>query len=340
MLNQKKYFKINLMLFLFGVFLIFILGMVQRYKIDENNRFLRVPKNLKIINLGSSHGLSNFVYPKGTNAYNLGFSAQVFFYDEAILRKYKSNLQSGGIVIIPISIFSFYKVYTVVSLSENDYSQNYYSFLDYTEIYKGNKNQQKLKKYFPLLYNGNDLKFVIKYFITNVLRGDFTPKKPSYPNDLSLEEKKVQADSTSLSHLAIDKYKDNNMPEIAMLHFKNIINICKENNLTPILITTPQTYLYNERIGENNYEERIYSKIKKVNELFQNELIYLDYSHDKRFENNLDLFSDDDHLNKKGAEIFTKIVLEDLGLTKDNQYIETLESYEKNVEIFKTKVSE
>ncbi|MGL5057877.1 MAG: hypothetical protein ACRC6A_11020 [Fusobacteriaceae bacterium] len=50
----------------------------------------------------------------------------------------------------------------------------------------------------------------------------------------------------------------------------------------------------------------------KVNESFQNELIYLDYSHDKRFKNNLDLFADDDHLNKKGAEIFTKIVLEDL----------------------------
>ncbi|MGL4999563.1 MAG: hypothetical protein ACRC5T_11390, partial [Cetobacterium sp.] len=65
-----------------------------------------------------------------------------------------------------------------------------------------------------------------------------------------------------------------------------------------------------------NYEERIYSKIKKVNEYFENELIYLDYSHDQRFENNLDLFSDDDHLNKKGAEIFTKIVLEDLKAKK------------------------
>ncbi|MGL5903203.1 MAG: hypothetical protein ACRCZO_11005, partial [Cetobacterium sp.] len=79
-----------------------------------------------------------------------------------------------------------------------------------------------------------------------------------------------------------------------------------------ILVTTPQTYLYNERIGKNNYEERIYSKIRKINELFENKLIYLDYSHDERFENNLDLFYDDDHLNKKGAEIFTKIVLEDL----------------------------
>ncbi|MGL4999401.1 MAG: hypothetical protein ACRC5T_10575 [Cetobacterium sp.] len=307
MLNQKKYFKINLILFLFGVFLIFILGMVQRYKVDENNRFLRVPKNLKIINLGSSHGQYGFVYPKESNGYNLGVSSQPFFYDEAILKKYKSNLQSGGVVLIPVSIFSFYMGDEI-----NEFSEGYYSFLDYKEIYEGNKNQQELKKNFPLLYNGNDLRAVIKYFITNISKGDFTPKEPIHPKNLTLEEKIVEADTTTARHLGVSDNKLNQPFEIAVNQVKDIITICKENNLIPILVTTPQTYLYNDRIGEKNYEERIYSKIKKVNESFQNELIYLDYSHDKRFENNLDLFADDDHLNRKGAEIFTKIVLEDL----------------------------
>ncbi|MGL6130910.1 MAG: hypothetical protein ACRCZ9_04755, partial [Fusobacteriaceae bacterium] len=299
-------------LFILGVFLIFILGMIERYKVDENNRFLRVPKNLKIINLGSSHGQYNFVYPKGTNAYNLGVSGQGFFYDEAILKKYKSNLEPNGIVFIPVSIFSFYKVYKVRRASDEYNSQQYYSFLNFREIYRSNKNQQKLKQIFPLLYNGKSFISVIKYFITNIFKGNLSPLDFTRPKILSLEDKIIEADRTLLLHLGIDDDIYNNMPEIAMSHFKNIIAICKENNLTPILVTTPQTYLYNERMGQNNYEERIYSKIRKVNKLFENKLIYLDYSHDKRFENNLDLFYDDDHLNKKGAEIFTKIVLEDL----------------------------
>ncbi|MGL5962438.1 MAG: hypothetical protein ACRCZ0_10895 [Cetobacterium sp.] len=312
MLNQKKYFRTNLILFILGVFLIFMLGMIERYKIDGNNRFLRVPKNLKIINLGSSHGQYGFVYPKDVNGYNLGMSAQVFFYDEIILNKYKSNLQANGVVLIPISIFSFYKVYRTISFSEETAASQYYSFLNSEQVYKANKNQQILKQNFPLLYNGKSLKLVIKYFITNILKGNFNPLEFPHPQTLPLDEKIIAAEKTVLEHLGTDDYKDNNMPEIAMSHFKNIIDMCKKNNLTPILVTTPQTYLYNERIGKDNYEERIYSKIRKVNELFENKLIYLNYSHDERFENNLDLFADDDHLNKKGAEIFTKIVLEDL----------------------------
>ncbi|MGL4867400.1 MAG: hypothetical protein ACRC34_03875 [Cetobacterium sp.] len=307
MLNQKKYFRTNLILFILGVFLIFILGMIERYKVDENNRFLRVPKNLKIINLGSSHGQYGFVYPKDVAGYNLGVSSQPFFYDEAILRKYKFNLKSGGIVLLPISIFSFYMGNEI-----SEYSERYYSFLDYSDIYNGNKTQQKLKNNFPLLYNGKSLIGVAKYFKSNIFKGNFNSLEFPHPKNLTLEEKIVEADTTTARHLGLNDKKFNQSFEIAIIQLKNIINMCKKNNLTPILVTTPQTYLYNERIGKNNYEERIYSKIRKINELFENKLIYLDYSHDERFENNLDLFADDDHLNKKGAEIFTKIVLEDL----------------------------
>ena len=35
---------------------------------------------------------------------------------------------------------------------------------------------------------------------------------------------------------------------------------------------------------------------------------YYDYSHDDRFYNNLDYFSDSDHLNEEGAAYFTDIL--------------------------------
>ena len=92
----------------------------------------------------------------------------------------------------------------------------------------------------------------------------------------------------------------------------DILEFCEERDFKPILISTPQTYLYNEQIGEKNYEERIYDNIKEIENKMNKKYLYLDYSHDERFINNLEYFSDDDHLNEKGAEYFTEILLNDI----------------------------
>ncbi|MGL5057878.1 MAG: hypothetical protein ACRC6A_11025, partial [Fusobacteriaceae bacterium] len=88
------------------------------------------------------------------------------------------------------------------------------------------------------------------YFITNILKGDFTPKEPVHPKNLILEEKIIEADTTTARHLGVSDNKLNQPFEVATTEVKDIITICKENNLIPILVTTPQTYLYNDRIGE------------------------------------------------------------------------------------------
>lgn len=119
---------------------------------------------------------------------------------------------------------------------------------------------------------------------------------------------------TALEHLGIgtENIKYHNDKNIGINLLKEILNFCEEKNFKPILISTPQTYLYNEQIGEENYQERIYDNIKEVENKMNKKYLYLDYSHDKRFINNLEYFSDDDHLNEKGAEYFTQILLNDL----------------------------
>ncbi|MEG0517033.1 MAG: hypothetical protein RR523_15440, partial [Cetobacterium sp.] len=62
------------------------------------------------------------------------------------------------------------------------------------------------------------------------------------------------------------------------------------------------------QVGDFNYRKRIKSKIGRL----KIKPIYLDYSHDARFERDLNLFLDDDHLNEKGAKKFTTIILNDL----------------------------
>lgn len=308
-MTQKKYLILKVTLFVFIFLGIFLFGNLYKYKIDENNKYLRVPNNLEIINLGSSHGQYGFRYNNSSKNYNLGSSSQPLYYDLEVLKKYKDNLVKGGVVIIPISVFSFYQGYEFLDLTDR-----YYSFLDFFQIYKGDKEQFYLKRYFPLLHTGKNSIEILKYFINCIKSRKILDIEMKYPNDLELEEKVKEADTTVARHLGISDKKLNQPVDIGIDKLVEILKFCKENNLEPILLTTPQTYLYNERVGISNYKERIYNNLEIVFSKVGYKVTYLDYSHDKRFENNLDLFFDDDHLNQKGAKKFTEIVLEELSL--------------------------
>ena len=269
---------------------------------SETNYFLRVPKEIEIVNLGSSHGMAGIKYPKEINGYNLALNSQTMYYDLKILQKYKNNIKKDGIVIIPISIFSFY------GLEDID-NNKYYNFLNYKDIENGKKNIDFLYKNFYIFYNGRILPGTIKFVIKSLINKKFDYQYYEL-KEKKWEEKDLinEAIETGKKHLAIK--------EVNISFVKEILDFCDNNNLKSVLVTTPQSYLYNNIIGEKNYQERIYDIIALLQK--EKDFIYLDYSHDKRFEREMELFYDDDHLNKKGANLFTKILLDDINkkLTK------------------------
>lgn len=298
--KEKQYFKI--ILILIALYVLFIYGVSQIYRnyISSYNKFLRVPEKLKVVNLGSSHGFYDIKYPKNVNGYNLALDSQNLYYDWKILKQYKNNLEERAVVIIPISIFSFYRD---KDLGDIDLNERYYNFLDYKDIYLGNKYKDFLIKKFYIFYNGKTIFTTLKFIIKSLINGKLEYRNNEWPSKkLTLEEKIKEADETTKRHMR--------RTEVHMEYIRNILELCKENNLVSILITTPQSYLYNERIEDKQYKERIYDKIEILKKEY--DFVYLDYSHDKRFENNLELFYDDDHLNEKGAEYFTGILLNDI----------------------------
>ena len=305
--NSKKFFIYNIVLNLL-VLLIFIFFnfIYTNYLCEENVKFLYLENskinNLKIVNVGSSHGHRNIKYSQNLNAYNLGASSQDFYYDLKILEKFKNKLGENCIVIIPISIFSFYNGNKLDNINKN-----YIPFLKRKDILNISRSEYFFEKYFSVIQSFSKRKKVLEF-----IRMSFKKKKMdrnfiTYRKDLSLEEKKMEAKKTAFYHLSI-----NESIEIEMNNLKNIIRFCEDNNFKPILISTPQTYLYNEEIGEKNYKERIYNNIKEIEKQLNKNYLYLDYSHDQRFENNLEYFFDDDHLNEKGAKFFTEILLNDI----------------------------
>ena len=89
----------------------------------------------------------------------------------------------------------------------------------------------------------------------------------------------------------------------------DIIDYCKERDITPVLITTPFSKYYRDLVSEDFLEE--FSSV--VNEIAtQTGTAYYDYSYDDRFRGNLEYFSDSDHLNEEGAAYFMQILEEEI----------------------------
>ncbi|MGL5355664.1 MAG: hypothetical protein ACRDAQ_03810 [Cetobacterium sp.] len=306
---MKKYFNNCIIVLLVGIVIIGILNNYILGKVDfEIEKYKKVPNNLKIINLGSSHTQNGIYYPQNLSAYNLGLAAQPLYYDFEILKKYSKKLEKKAIIIIPISIFTFYHGNDFMNLNDR-----YYNIVDYNQVFNKNYNSYFSNLIFGYWKDKANMKILLNYFKKCILEKKVLRIEKQYKQNLSQKEKEVQLNGKVKHHLSgiTDKLIPQN-PEISKNKLLEILNYTKQNNLIPVFITTPQTNLYNSKIVESIYKERIYDHLEDIKNKSGQNILYLDYSHDSRFENNLEYFYDVDHLNEKGAKLFTEIMLKDL----------------------------
>lgn len=303
----RKFVAVNIILSLIIVGGLFFLSYIYSNYVNKYSfKFLKLEKNinkeLEIINLGTSHTYNGIKYPEDIEGYNFGLPGQKFYYDYQILKKYSNRLEKNAIVIIPISIFSFYD-----ELETEEIDKNYVCFLKRNEVLHLESNEYFLLKYFSVTQPITRIKETIK-FIKNLeknkkLEESFLEKdKEIY----SLKEVENDAKNKKIAHLKTKKLK------VETEYLKKILKFCKMKKYKVVLITTPFTYLYNKEIDEENYKTKIYDNIKKLEIEMNEKFVYLDYSHDERFLYELKYFRDADHLNKKGAEYFTEILLNDI----------------------------
>ncbi len=291
----KKFVIYNIVLSLILLSTLYSLSWIWiNYKDENNIKFFQLErkniKNLKIINLGSSHTYYAIKYPLNINGYNLGLPSQNFYYDQKILFRYENKLAKNAIVIIPISIFSFYN-----GLNTEEIDKNYVSILNKKDILHLKNTEWFLLKYFSITQPFNKIfKIITKHGTLQ------------YHENYTFDKMKTDSLEATKRHL-----KENNS-KIDIQLLCSTLNFIKKRGYRVILITTPYTELYNIAVGENNFQKRIYDNIKKIENILGENFLYLDYSHDKRFVDNLDYFMDSNHLNEKGAEYFTKILLEDI----------------------------
>ena len=298
--KYKKLFLFNVIIIIFYTICIHFLSKLDMKYVSDIRFFLNVPNKIKIANLGSSHGRYGIKYNNVKNAYNLGLSSQNLYYDSKILEQCLAHFEKSCKIIIPISVFS---LYNGKSLEDTFLNERYYLFLDYNDVIGGNKFRSLLYKNFYLFINPKEIPRVLNFLLECIKKKEVIIKELEYV-EKNWSKEKLIADTNKTVKIHLEK------KELHLEYVKSILEICIKNNLEPILITTPFTYIYNEKIGDKNYEERVYKQICELRKEYN--FIYLDYSRDKRITNNLEYFSDGHHLNEKGAEYFTEILLNDI----------------------------
>ncbi|MCI6714739.1 MAG: hypothetical protein MR523_07330, partial [Lachnospiraceae bacterium] len=93
-----------------------------------------------------------------------------------------------------------------------------------------------------------------------------------------------------------------------------IIDYCQTHDITPVLITTPFSMYYRDLVSDE-FLEKFNATVTKI--ASDTGVSYYDYSADERFRDNLDYFSDSDHLNDQGAEYFMDILCDEIVELRD-----------------------
>ena len=89
----------------------------------------------------------------------------------------------------------------------------------------------------------------------------------------------------------------------------DILSFCKEEGITPVLITTPYTAVYDDLFSDA-YKKEFRNTVSAI--AGATGCSYYDYSKDDRFADRLEYFSDADHLNQEGALAFMNTIAEDI----------------------------
>lgn len=306
----RKFEVINIILSIFLISSLYGLSWFYiNYVNDRTVKFMeynKLPDNsVDIVSLGSSHGKFAIKLDK-KNQMNLALESQRFYYDLQLLKKYESKIKKGAIVIVPISIFSFYEN---DEFFNGETYKNYINLLEKNDIKKKLKNSEYfLTKNFSVFYPPVRLVETIKYLLKEKNKKNYI----HYGTGIRGEALTREAIGTAKGHYSGLKkeYKKNGITSL-----NNILKYSEERDYKIILIITPYWHEYTGeliRFEKDVFENKIYKNLKEIEMSQEKRYIFLDYSLDERFKNNIEYFLDDDHLNENGAEYFTKILLNDI----------------------------
>ena len=293
----------------------YVRGYYYRDVYGEIDKMKAVPYNISMANFGTSHGLSCFRYPENDKSkFNFALSGEDIYHDFATLKQFSDHLDTGCIVAIPTSYFSF-----CMSTTESS-QKRYYIYLDRKYIRGFSFESLINAKYVPVLRSGE---FIIKDLIKDQERDigaemmnnseadkNKTDSVLSDTDKIKAQSDIAYSDAQLIAHAKgrAESWRSGYMIAGKIYIAENtdllidMVNYCYKMGFKPLLVTTPVYYALNERFTESEIKECYFDPVNRVVEMTG--VPYLDLSHDSILSNNPEYYSNSDHMNSSGAAAF------------------------------------
>lgn len=276
--------------------------------------FNNIPKDLDIVNLGSTGDKNNFDYNLWElRGFNLATSPQDMYYDNQMLHQFGYNLKKGAIVMICLSEFAM-----LVDKYDDDYRNfKYYGILDKRRILQYSDFKSWMVKHCPGLLDNRYIIAEIKESIKKILRRNNKSKSNRAEYLKKRSEKTMknwivefgwdkELTITKKQHEALERSWDILLDDI---------EYCKANGFIPIIVIPPfNEYLMNV-MPNTVLDECLWNYVEKLRLMSIKILSYWD---DKELQS-ATYYDTSIALNKEGRKIFNtkvQLYLKDQGLIK------------------------
>lgn len=284
----------------------------------KKNKFNNVPYDLEVINLGSTYAFYGFDYSVDgkKRAFNLAQVPQYLYYDRVNLLHCLSHLREGAYVIIVLPNF----VFCVDGKLQGSKKDEYYMYLKSNEIagFDFRKKWSVMVKAFKEPFTHEEKKRSEKW---KGYVASFEEKEKHAISRIKDWEKNIGISLDGKSEIS-EQIRKNIRENIEIVD--NMIDICLDNNLVPVLLTMPESPIMKGKIPVEYLEKCLYEPIqyiiKKKNTQYYN-LSYIKELDSERYYMNSDCF------NEEGRKKFTEIVLrkidEDKTIYEENISLES-----------------
>jgi len=251
---------------------------------------------IQLLALGNSHAY-NDVDPRqfDIEAYNMAASNQSIYFDKRITLKHIDKLKSLKYVLISVDYHS-------LSFSSQGLRDTWV-YYNYDIKYKDKKEFWTSLSYFWFGYTPRITISMIKSEFLDWHHGNTKNNQvikgwmPQYGvNESAFTKKSIKSRANYFNR----EVKNSTEREEIITDLDDFIVQLKQRNVTPILFTSPMykdvyTYLKKENLEQNKEDIQVLVNKHKIE--------YWDFSNENYDKS---LFHNNDHLNDKGAEIFTK----------------------------------
>lgn len=290
----------------------------NKFSFQKNFIHLSETDFVDIVNLGSNPALYGFFY-ENIKGQNLSTGSQGLPMDFELLKCFHTNLNTGGIVLIPIMPFTSISQYIRVKPKywSDEYYMKFASVLNNTQV-KQLPHYRRLvcKLKFPLLFRPQD---VIRIFIN----AEGSSKLSAAEQEMSAWELESDAekwingwmeefDVISMDGFLDDKFAQFEKEGIDIL--RDMINFCLEKELKPVLLTIPMTHYLYKKFPQKIKQKLIVDFVNKAN---ITNIPFFNYMEDVSFRDS-SYYINSFFFNLRGRKLFTKRVLSDLGLSLEN----------------------